>query len=148
MYIKERKFYRTRNGNKAIVYAIHRNQSGGVHGAIFDGGKWVITHWELNGRYFDPVDDHPCSLVSPWEASPIVDFNYFPAHIVAVAMDEDGDWHGFSDIPAANIRDKAWYSSVSGLHDLYCTFDLYDDHCPMFSGDWSDSLAIRPGYDQ
>lgn len=64
------KFYRTRNGEKARVYALDGGAFQTVHGAIWSGGGWCSTTWQENGSrnvtYLKDRND----LVAEWYDTP------------------------------------------------------------------------------
>lgn len=140
--IEAGKFYKTRDGKKARIYATDGGECYPVHGAILVCNKeWCTKSWKADGRewfWSQTIDD----IVSPWIDPPVVDWDSLPKHIVAVAMDENGLWYGYVAVPKRyesdwDIKERYYYSDWL----LYC------EHTPAFSGDWRDSLAVRPGYE-
>ncbi len=69
MNIEAGKFYNTRDGRRARIYAIDSGGDFPVHGAIFDEGHWLLPDgWKLSGRYYSEDAGSQEDLVS--EASP------------------------------------------------------------------------------
>lgn len=69
MEIEVGKFYKTRDGRKARIYAIDGGSGDMPHGAILSGEYWVSMAWFSNGAtclYEDEARD----LVAPWIDKP------------------------------------------------------------------------------
>lgn len=73
------KYYRTRDGHKAIVSAIVPPSPDGktthglaVLGYVLDGGEWVERCWAQEGLFFLDGQEHDHDLVAPWIDPPEV----------------------------------------------------------------------------
>lgn len=62
MKIEAGKYYRTRCGQKAIIYAVDVEGNQPIHGAILGDDGWSVADWGFEG--FHPVSDH--NLVDEW----------------------------------------------------------------------------------
>lgn len=152
LVIEAGKFYRTRNGIKAVVYAVYPNQFWEILGALYFNNGWNSHAWRRNGQALTGSIPYDHDLISPWIDPPVVDWDKFPPWIVAVAKDSNGYWTAYLDVPIREESDRHWYynqDSYSGGKVLYfASFGIRDDDAPTFSGDWRDSLAIRPGHEE
>lgn len=144
--IEAGKFYRTKNGNKVRVYAIYGveddKEKQPIHGAWLCGKGWFAAAWCKDGSWPYEHEDG-FNLVAPWVDPPVVDWEKFPKHIVAIAMGASGKWYGYLKVPIIGI-------TAYTTHNPYEAFDIRDTEYEdiTFSGDWRDSLVIRPGYDE
>lgn len=146
--IEAGKFYKTRIGIKAVIYAVERGGNKPIHGAIFNGTGWDIRAWDVRGNHAPEFSNHHnIDLIAPWADPPVVDWDRFPNHIVAVAMDADGQWSGYTtpDLHTASIT---WSRTGGFRHDYHLWVSLNSRDYPAFAGDWRDSLAVRPGYEE
>ena len=59
------KEYKTRDGERAVIYAYHEGQDYPYHGATLDDddGEWVVMCWAEGGLYFESGDQHPHDLM-------------------------------------------------------------------------------------
>lgn len=69
MKIEVGKFYRTRGGQKARIYATYGTKQSIVHGAIEVGYVvWELIEWTGGGgRIFMSGPEHDSDLISEWE---------------------------------------------------------------------------------
>lgn len=67
MKIEAGKFYRTRDGRKARVYAVDGTlgTSSEIHGAVFHGGAWGARQWSKSGSYNNTIE-RELDIVSEW----------------------------------------------------------------------------------
>ena len=139
-------FYRTRGGQKARIYATDggvRDQM--IHGAYHNGEAWVAATWYQAGCYFQQFrDEESRDLVAPWIDKPEVNWDVMPEGAVAVAMDEDGMWCAFDQIPYISSEAEWMHRNGRCLYG----WRIYPQHIPQWSGDWRDSLVIRPGHEK
>lgn len=130
MNIELNKCYRTRDGKKAtsVYLSTEREQDNFL---MTDGIK---SWWAYDtGSYFSREGDSK-DLVSEWVDKPEMDRSVLPAWAnKAVAMDRDGEWFCFSDIP--HVKYVFWSS------DETCA-RIPDSYAPKWSGDWKDSLLV------
>lgn len=67
MKIEVGKFYRTRKGDKARVYATDGDGAHATHGAVLLGGEWSSSTWTVEGKFNAFVDvESSLDLVSEW----------------------------------------------------------------------------------
>lgn len=136
MKIEAGKFYRTREGKKARIYATDGNGlDSSVHGAILlPRNQWGLCMWNENGRYFSD-EENENDLVSEWVDKPEVDWSKMPAWASWVAMDKDGRWLWWSERPESGLGEWWLPSGDCGR--------IPGDYTPKFSGGWKDSLTGR-----
>ena len=69
MKLEVGKFYKTREGNKAVIYAIHTENANGyvALGAVFDAqSNWVPCSWTIDGHYHNSRSALLADLVTEW----------------------------------------------------------------------------------
>ena len=138
MKIEVGKFYRTRDGRKARIYALDGTDEYPIHGAIlYLNGEWGSYVWNNAGCYL-PTQPHPSDLVSEWIDKPEVDWSAMPRWAEWVAMDKDGEWTFFSAKPSMDIG--CWWSDG----DVTYLAEIPPSYAPKWDGDWRDSLVRRP----
>lgn len=76
------------------------------------------------------------NLIEPWTDKPVVNWAAMPAWAKWVAMDGNLKWSWYTDKPD---RYDFLFARGKGLFGLIPT-----EHCPSFTGNWSDSLVERP----
>lgn len=157
MNIEAGKFYKTRNGMKVRIYATDGGRINdpsnpdnfydeAVHGAFFRDGYWYMIYWGIDG-VLSRREMKDFDIVSPWFDPPLVDWDKFPKHIIALAMNDDGTWRGYLDRPnGINEKQGVWYLTERPY--FRAMFEIKPADYPIFSGDWRDSLVIRPGYEK
>ena len=64
MNIEAGKFYKTRDGRKARIYAVDGSGSDNIHGAILIKDGWDCEVWDKDGAWVDIRS--PNDLVSEW----------------------------------------------------------------------------------
>lgn len=115
-----------------------------------EGGFDVICGDRLNDRLtFDemlgtiacmtiPLNKAGTTLfpTKPIVTEPKVNWSAMPAWAKWVAMDEDGDWFWFSEMP--NTDEGQWQ------HQSGCCGIIPAQGVPNFTGGWKDSLVERP----
>lgn len=103
MKIEPGKFYKTRVGSKAQIYAVHEVQDRPVHGAILHpSNQWRVHTWLDNGRVFfdDACGDDIISEWNEWEDFKIDD---------PVMVSMDGNiWHKRYFAGLFEQRPTAW----------------------------------------
>jgi hypothetical protein len=138
------KFYRTRDGRKALIYAVYPDENE-IHGAIknklFNEDKWNICNWSLDGHRL--IGERGIAdLVSPWVDMPEVDWDALPPHIVAVAKCRDGRKMGFVSIPVFQEEKGVWRYPKDDCG--YLPYIRLKSEHYKFSGNLEDSLIVRP----
>lgn len=137
------KFYKTRNGNKARIYALDGGDECTVHGAVSTPCGWRQGEWNLIGFCSSLEREYDYDIVAPWVDKPIVQWGKFPKYIVALAMDADGTWWGYTAEPIERNL-VSWVVPHITEYDFYLRVRPGDE--PEFFGDWRNSLVVRPGY--
>jgi hypothetical protein len=92
------KCYKTKNGEKAIVYAIYQHADGNyMHGAYKHehNSVWTACTWDECGMTFISHS----RLIEEWVDKPKIDRNILPIWHKWVAMDQDGKWFSYTDKP-------------------------------------------------
>lgn len=141
MKIEAGKFYRTRDGRKARVYAVDGWGDHSIHGAYLFQGRWVNCVWQECGLHgMKEGNGDPYDLIAEWVDKPVVDWSKMAAWHRWVAMNENGWWFAFTL--------KPMLGKVSWVEDqcLGCGHPqfIHPDYSPAFSGNWKDSLVERP----
>lgn len=128
-----------RNGEQAVVAGVNEN----AHGADAVVG-WRIGRdgaaarcWTISGRYVSDRDNSDYDLVSEWVETVPWDWSTTPPWINYVAMDIDLEWMLYSDKPKQ--AQSGWRTEGP-----YCA--VPPAFWPKWSGDWKQSLTVRPGY--
>lgn len=141
LIIEAGEFYKTRGGLKAKALEQVGER---IVGYFISGVDDICPRtWYLNGVFCCGVPCDHLDIVAPWTDPPVVDWSKFPTHVVAVAMDKDGLWQGYPYIP---IPYDNWWSYKNG-DDSFSMCSILIRDIPKFSGDWRDSLAVRPGWE-
>ncbi len=130
------KYYKTADGRKVEIVATD------VKGLIRP-----IVASVVNSGFVVFYNEEGCALlarldiVSEWEEPFVLDFDWslMPFWVVFIAMDENGDWFGFSKKPYIS-RMKFISEGDYGK--------IPKKHSPKnYTGDWKESLFINPLYD-
>lgn len=140
MKIEAGKFYRTRDGRKARVYAVDGGGEFPIHGAVLwpdDKTKWDWCQWKEAGDANLYGCTKPYDLISEWVDRPVVDWSKMAAWHRWVAMDSDKRWYAYPEEPA--LGSISWNSGLSNVQNL-----IHPNYSPTFSGNWRDSLVERP----
>lgn len=66
MKIEVGKFYRTRAGHKARVYATDAGGSYPIHGAIGMDGAWTTADWCASGHFVADSEEAASDLIGQW----------------------------------------------------------------------------------
>jgi len=132
MIIEAGKFYRTRDGRKARIYATDGSGRYPVHGNL-DGE--ALT-WTSRGAFNEGVEgESGRDLIAPWTDAPEVDWSAMPKWARWVAMDEDGAWFWYQHKPERSDRYFSALSEEGVIPFIYA---------PDWDGDWKDTLVERP----
>lgn len=138
MKIEAGKFYRTRNGQKAIIYSTTGRAMRHIHGCIIESGsnEDSVLSWYGEGCFYNDGERSAQDLISEWVERPRVDWGNLAAWHQWAAMDGDGKWFSFTNRPA--LGTSYWMPTQD---DSFC--DIPPHFFPTFSGDWKDSLIGR-----
>jgi hypothetical protein len=90
-----------------------------------DDGRIFLTH--------ECADD----LISPWIDAPVVDWSKEREWVKAIAKDRSGSWCRFDGVPV--MAKENWL-----IDDPFRYIWMHPSEYPQFTGDWKDSLCIRP----
>lgn len=135
MKIEPGKFYKTRDGRKVRIYATDGCDDWPIHGATLINCGWQLCRWDSQGRAkVHTLLSITADIIGEWRDTPIVNWPAMPAWCTYVAMDKDGTWYAYIDMP--NIELNGWANSD------HCYFIPKEYH-PIFTGNWKDSLAER-----
>lgn len=134
--------HKTRDGRPVRIYATDGSQPWEVHGAIKTHRGWEDFKWDRNGKAL--VDrPHPHDLIEvtladelryqiPWEA--------LRPEIRWVAMDDEGDWYGFTEDEPIRKSEGYWLRPGRGT-----VFRLSALSMPTVDLDqWQETLIERP----
>jgi hypothetical protein len=134
MKIEKGKFYKSRDGRKWEVLTTERNSGDYPIVAISEDGD--IESFSINGHIIIDNDDDEDDLIAEWTEPVEIPWRDYPTWCKWVAMDKDGEWCGFVNIPRQ--RSDGWYS-------MDVSFYIPTDYTPRnFTGDWTESLFERP----
>jgi len=136
------KYYKMGDGRKVQIFLIEKCCIWGRYKVAHN--HWKSAMWLSSGAWTgsntkkniteiwtDPPqvpDDFWTRVISPW--------------MNVAAMDGDKKWYQYSINPEHSTT--AWqYNHIAGL----CS-RIPPEYAPKFSGDWKDSLIVRPGYEE
>jgi len=136
MKIEVGKYYRTRDGRKARIYAVDGREGSNIHGAVLNEIGWETSTWAITGQWVSGKTSR--DLISEWTDRPEVDWSAMPRWAEWVAMDKDGEWTFFSAKPSMDIG--CWWSDG----DVTYLAEIPPSYAPKWDGDWRDSLVRRP----
>lgn len=91
MKIEAGKFYKTRDGQKARVYALDACGDYPVHGAVLcNDGMWILSSWTCGGH--DDAEGPASSndIVAEWTAAPKIHWGRIPDYVDSFSLDIDG----------------------------------------------------------
>lgn len=134
------KFYRTRSGCKARIYATDGAERIPVHGAFKVNESWISTNWGIDGKHESFSEATPYDLISEWADPVEMDWSALPRWVINsgdgyIAMNEAGDWRAFIETPYAG--NSVWMGGV------YTCF-IPPSYAPKWTGDWRQSLTKVP----
>jgi hypothetical protein len=97
----------------------------------------IVSHHLDDGRIFLT---HECAddLVSPWIDAPVVDWSKERDWVKAIAMDQSGLWFRYEELPVADYGCGTWDSDGRRVQNMH------PSEYPQFTGNWKDSLCVRP----
>ena len=135
------KFYRTRDGRKAGIYATDGCGLYPVHGYIITGGGKETSCWNAVGLWGpNLVISSHLDLIAEWVDEPEGSWDGCPAWANWRAKDEDGSWWWYDQRPVLIEQNGNWrHAKLTKLSGI-----IPSSHTPTFTGDWKDSLQQRP----
>jgi hypothetical protein len=89
MKIEAGKFYETRNGRKARIYAVDAGGDYPIHGAIlFDNGTWAATEFTPDGADCKTCRNMPSDIIAELTDAPDIRWDVIPdvVDIVSVSL--------------------------------------------------------------
>lgn len=142
--IEAGKFYKTKSGIKATILGRipGKDIAVGYVTTLCDGvisGSWKV--FEGENRENDSLLD----LVSPWVDPPVVDWRNIAPGILAVALSQEYILMGYLRADLVQLGGN-WKHFGKDLPPHIAA--PLPRHLMAFSGDWRDSLVIRPGYEK
>lgn len=138
--IEAGKYYRTRNGRKARIYATDGAGAYLIHGAICLGNEaWGIDSWTSNGHRMEK-EESPSDIISEWKQT-IDDIGFdkscLPKWAKFICMNKSGCWYWFEMKPVYSIGDLGYWD----VSDESPFGIIPAEHAPKnYQGNWKDSL--------
>lgn len=123
------KFYLTRDGRKARIYATDglKGSSHQIHGAIFCEGNWMRCGWESGGEAYKAGGTHPSDLVSDfveprtepftfetWPVGAVVRYSEGSTVETPTAIKRNGLIFDGSTAPLQTLADSYLYAIPNG----------------------------------
>lgn len=130
MKLEAGKSYITNGGKKVRILCTDAPGDYSVV-AITESGL-VLKVTKAGKLYNESAWDHHWDIVGPWVEKPVFDRSLLPSW-KAIAMDDDGDWFAYVDIPTQGRG--AWESDEPIKH-------IPAPYAPKWEGDWKDSLVV------
>ncbi len=139
MHIELGKYYRTRAGYKVRIYATDGGVAKPIHGAAQSPeGSWLPCAWTSEGRYMCEGSLHSGDLIEEWVEKPAINWAHIPPWFNFVAMDKDGRWNAFSEMPYVSSDRLEWLAKSGRVLSIPPAYQ------PQFTSDWTESLVERP----
>lgn len=135
MKIEQGKFYRTRGGRKARVYATDGAGKNCMHGALQSNKGWYSSSWQQDGRN-NPLFESEYDLIEEWVDKPVFDQSKLPKWM-AIAMGPDKKWFAFTEVPAITDHYNNWRCAHGAS-----VYAIPEDSYPTYDGPWEQSLLI------
>lgn len=141
LVIESGRAYRTRDGRKALIYAVRQPGCYPIHGAIFWADRSESEAWTADGHYALSGSMQGEDLIAPWtdDPDPYDNWAHVPAWANWQAMDENDRWAYFAVKPtrlSSTWDDLDEFGAFGVLpRSLYPT---------NFTGTWEQSLQERP----
>jgi hypothetical protein len=129
--------YRTRDGRKAIVYAVDAPMDQPIFGVLTQSGGNYATTWNADGGYSCHANECSSDLIGRWVEPVTMDWTALPKWARWIACDSFGLWKYHSFQP--NRYGTGWQcpEPYSGNIPL--------DESPKWRGNWRESLTAVPG---
>jgi hypothetical protein len=128
-------YWETRDGRKARVLCTDAPSSYPVVGYIMYEHGCSCSNWTSSGSFSNSMGQN--DLIRPWVDRPLVDWSREREWVKAVAMDDTGFCYRFDVVPAPSGR--IWSIQSGG----FCS-KMHPSEYPQFTGNWKDSLCVRP----
>lgn len=126
-------YWETRDGRKARVLCTDAPGEYPVVGYVVSGGKADPWVWFPDGSGLNCGGR--LDLERPWIDSPIIDWSKEREWVMAIATDGGGTWFRYSKVPNQGVN--CW-------HDGGWSQRMHPTEHPQFTGNWKDSLCVRP----
>lgn len=122
------KYYRTKNGNKARIYATDGGFGKKIHGAFLrSDGAWIPEWWLKDGKC---MNNTWLDLIAEWTEPIDFDPSCLPSWATWIAMARSGNWVWFTSVP--HMLDGDWDYT-------YCRFIPKKYSPKNFTGSWEES---------
>lgn len=129
-------YWETRDGRKARVLCTDAEFIYPCVGYVeIRNGDVRLVTWTLNGRLHGTTSDYNDDLIRPWIDRPVIDWSKERDWVKAITMDAGGQWFRSSKVPNQGVN--CW-------HDGGWCQRMHPSEHPQFTGDWKDSLCVRP----
>ncbi len=133
------KYYRTRSGHKVrVICTDAKIDKLPVVALVEADGCENSCQYTEYGSYWASGKAHEWDLVSEWIDKPEWDWSKSANWHVAIAMDEDRRWFSYTGEPRTD--NIVWVVPNVQL--------IPPEHAPKWTGDWKDSLIVRPGFEK
>lgn len=128
-------YWETRDGRKARVLCTDAPGDYPIVGYIVSGGKADPWLWFPDGSGLNCGGR--LDLERPWVDRPAINWAVERDWVKAVAGDEDGQWFRYSGTPVLGPVEE-WSPNGNAFQWMH------PSECPQFTGNWKDSLCVRP----
>lgn len=131
MKLEAGKTYVTRSGLKVRVLC---TDAPGGYPVVAMSESGLVLKISEAGRLYntEAACDNHWDIVGPWVEKPVFDRSLLPSW-KAVAMDEDGAWFAYTEIPEQG--EDGWETDGAVSY-------IRIDRAPKWEGDWKDSLLV------
>jgi len=128
-------YWETKDGRKARVLCTDAPGRCPVKGYIETAeGESGSMSWALKGEWLSPSNTG-ADLIRPWIDRPVVDWAKEREWVKAIAMASSGHWYRGDRVPELAQTGWVFQKDVQWMHS--------SEH-PQFTGNWKDSLCVRP----
>ena len=127
-------YWKTRDGRKARVLCVDAQGRYPCVGYVEYKDCVSPESWTEEGANVNAAQTRG-DLVSPWIDAPVIDWSKEREWVKAIALDGAGIWFRYSKVPNQGVN--CW-------HDGGWSQRLHPSEQPQFTGDWKDSLCVRP----
>ncbi len=131
-------YWETRDGRKARVLCTDAPGEYPIVGYVVFEGKADPWVWFPDGSGLNCGGR--LDLERPWIDRPTIDWSKEREWVKAVARDEIGNWFRYSVTPS-KTENGQWIDDGSAPCEVQW---MHPSEYPQFTGDWKDSLCVRP----
>lgn len=126
-------YWERRDGKRARVLA---TDVAGELPVVWVDDEGYAYQCHADGTYLSTMQESFVDLIKPWVDKPIVDWSKERDWVKAIAKDLDQRWWRLDAVPKGHDG-IGWRAHTFGSR-------MHPSEYPTFSGDWKDSLIIRP----